>query len=72
MLCLSNWCIGVNKMLVLLHKYIPFMILWHSNWTSAEIIYDSVCCIRLTLEDACVGIVGFLDFAYDDGLKLSS
>lgn len=56
----------VNEMLILLNKAVPLMVLGHGNWASAKVVNSRISCICLTFQNTSIGIVGFLDLAYND------
>ena len=53
-------------------KVYPFLVLGHGNGPVAELLNDAIGIVGLPLEDAGVRIVGLLDLADNDRLKLSS
>lgn len=56
----------VDELVVLLHEIRPFVILGHCDRSHTEILDGSMRDISLSLENAGIRIVGFLDFSNDD------
>lgn len=58
--------IRVDEVRVTAHKTAPFLISGHGNRPTAKLLDCGVHLIRITFEDACKSIVGFLNLTYND------
>jgi hypothetical protein len=61
----------IHKVLVILDEGIPFMVLWHGNRTSTQLLHRRISRICFTLQYTSVSIVRLLDFSNNDSLKFS-
>jgi len=59
-------------MRVILHKLLPFMVLWHADRSCAEALHGAKRFICFTPEYSSKSIVGFLDFPHHNGFQLSA
>ena len=69
---LAQWHPRIHEVLVVTDKSIPLGVLRHHNGPGAEAFDRLVRFVGLALENACVGIVGFLNLADHDRLELSA
>lgn len=51
---------------------VPLVIVRHGDRPRAQFFDGVICLICFTLEDAGICIIGFLYFAYNDGLELAT
>ena len=58
--------IRINEVRITAHKTAPFLVSGHGNRSTAELLDCGVHLVRITLEDACKSIVGFLDLTDND------
>ena len=63
--------VRVDKVSIASNKAIPLLISRHSDRTASKLLDCGVHFVRVALEDAGESIVGFLDFANNDRLKLA-
>jgi hypothetical protein len=63
--------VRVDKVSIASNKAIPLLISRHSDRTAAKLLDCGIHLVRVALEDAGESIVGFLDFANNDRLKLA-
>lgn len=63
---------GVYECLVVGYKVYPLLVLGHGDGPVAKLLDDAIGVVGLALEDASVGVVGLLDLAHDNRLKLAA
>ena len=62
----------VNKLIIVGYEVNPFLVLGHGDGPVTEFLNDAVSVIRLSLQNAGVGIIGLLDLTNDNGFELSA
>ena len=68
----SNWGPRINHLLAVSHKVVPFVVFWHCQRPSLELLSRFEGLICLPLQDAGKCIVCLLDLSHDNRLQLPS
>lgn len=60
---------GIDEVLIILNKFVPFVVLWHCDWPSSQLFNSIVGTFCFASEDASICIVRFLDLPYNNRLE---